>query len=380
MQHGVSRRRCMQDGLGSVRQLVGADGKVWNSYAFTAWGVPLNWHEHIHNRYTFTSCEYDTETLLYHYRLREYATLRGRFVKRDPVFSWPDYTYAFNSPLNMVYPGGTQPIAVEALKRTLEALIHRIEDLLATMRKRRLNIHELRKLVVLEGWRRKISALLSPERRGEIVCSKVEAIEMRMKRELENVDKVYKGYVNRPELLVWPWIVWEETEEERPIKIPMGGGWYVLVPIPRTVVVNRAIWLSGMPGVAWVSEEARGIRVRVRGERDKDVLTAAQLQGACNPANPKLGFDIRAYDLEGKEVWRRYPDALPAIYIFKFREVSQLTVETAVDNKARKFPGDVDFRCISKIVLKYQSVTKQGYSIVPNAATITVYVRRKVKP
>jgi len=90
-----------------VRQLVVGDS-VMNSYAYTAWGVPLQWHERILNRYTYTSREYNPETHLYHYRLREYSPVIGRFHTRD-IRAWDDptsYAYCLMSPLQYVDPFG----------------------------------------------------------------------------------------------------------------------------------------------------------------------------------------------------------------------------------------------------------------------------------
>jgi len=75
-----------QDGLGSVRQLVVGD-TVQNSYAYTSWGVPLNWQEHISNRYTFTGREWNAENALYHYRTRHYNPFTSAFTSPDPLFS-----------------------------------------------------------------------------------------------------------------------------------------------------------------------------------------------------------------------------------------------------------------------------------------------------
>jgi len=92
--------------LGSVRQLVTDAGKVMNSYAYTAWGVPLNWRQRVPNRYTFTSREWDPDSALYHYRLRHYASTLGRFTSRDPMQAAPSYAYAFSSPTVNTDPNG----------------------------------------------------------------------------------------------------------------------------------------------------------------------------------------------------------------------------------------------------------------------------------
>jgi|GEM_PF-2025274 len=97
-----------QDGLGSVRQLVVGDS-VMNSYAYTAWGVPLQWHEKVSNRYTFTAREYNPETSNYYYRLRWYAPILGRMLTRDPIVYGLGpllYPYAHNNPVIWVDPMG----------------------------------------------------------------------------------------------------------------------------------------------------------------------------------------------------------------------------------------------------------------------------------
>jgi len=81
--------------------------RVLNSYAYTAWGVPLNWHERIPNRYTYTSREYNPETSLYHYRTREYSLRNGRFLSRDPKMQTCSlYPYVANNPTLFKDPSG----------------------------------------------------------------------------------------------------------------------------------------------------------------------------------------------------------------------------------------------------------------------------------
>jgi len=98
-----------QDGLGSVRQLVSDSGEVFNSYAYTAWGVPLNWHEKVSNRYTFTGREYTPEVGFYHFRLRIYQPELARFAQKDVYADMPDYCYVGNKPLFYTDPSGACP-------------------------------------------------------------------------------------------------------------------------------------------------------------------------------------------------------------------------------------------------------------------------------
>jgi len=94
----------MQDGLGSVRQLV-VGKRVTNSYTYTAWGVPLNWDEDIVNRYTYTGREFNPESGNYHYRVREYVPTISRFLQRDP-FAPAFYDYCCGHPTKFADPYG----------------------------------------------------------------------------------------------------------------------------------------------------------------------------------------------------------------------------------------------------------------------------------
>ena len=130
-----SRFGCMrrhwytQDGLGSIRQLVSDSGKVFNSYAYTAWGVPLNWHEKVSNRYTYTSREYNPESDDYHYRARNYLPSIGRFSQPDPVGQLALYAYVFNNPIISLDPLGLlQRRQVDYLARKLGLKVHEKQE------------------------------------------------------------------------------------------------------------------------------------------------------------------------------------------------------------------------------------------------------------
>jgi len=95
-----------QDGLGSVRQLVVGD-TVQNSYTYTAWGVPLQWHEEVSNRYTFTGREYSDVSESYFFRARYYIPILGSFQQPDKLW-WPrrTYRYVLNCPTLIIDPTG----------------------------------------------------------------------------------------------------------------------------------------------------------------------------------------------------------------------------------------------------------------------------------
>ena len=116
----------MQDGLGSVRQLV-VGKRVTNSYTYTAWGVPLNWQEDISNRYTYTGREFNPESGNYHYRVREYVPTISRFLQKDKFMFEPVlYVYVFNNPIHFTDLYGLQAgwkENKEAYKQVLERSI-----------------------------------------------------------------------------------------------------------------------------------------------------------------------------------------------------------------------------------------------------------------
>ena len=120
-----------QDGLGSVRQLVVGD-TVQNGYAYTAWGVPLSWHERISNRYTFTSREYNPETHLYYYRGRYYEPFSSRFLTSDPAEKeriqfgrWGrQYHYVDNIPTKYKDPSGEQAMPGDIVPSPAEKMAY----------------------------------------------------------------------------------------------------------------------------------------------------------------------------------------------------------------------------------------------------------------
>ena len=108
----------MQDGLGSVRNLVSSVESVVNTYDYTAFGESLNWAETVTNRYTYTSREWDGESQTYHYRARQYNPATGRFLRRDPAEDIANlnlYTYVSNNPINLTDPTGLEETYAQQL-------------------------------------------------------------------------------------------------------------------------------------------------------------------------------------------------------------------------------------------------------------------------
>lgn len=108
----------MQDGLGSVRNLIDASQNVQNTYDYYAFGEALNWSENIVNRYTYTAREWDSEVGQYYYRARQYAPDIGRFTQRDALVYTRNetgtnlylYVYVKNAPVRFTDPSGLELI------------------------------------------------------------------------------------------------------------------------------------------------------------------------------------------------------------------------------------------------------------------------------
>lgn len=111
-----------KDHLGSIRELVGLDGKLKQRQRYTAYGVTTrekNTDEMdrlIDHAYGFTSRELDSETGLYFYRARYYSSEMQRFVSEDtsgPLEAVDTnlYRYVRNNPVLALDPDGNKYVA-----------------------------------------------------------------------------------------------------------------------------------------------------------------------------------------------------------------------------------------------------------------------------
>ena len=80
-----------KDHLGSIRELIGLDGKLKQRQRYTAYGITTRekntdqMDRLIDHAYGFTGRELDSETGLYFYRSRYYSPVMNRFVSEDVI-------------------------------------------------------------------------------------------------------------------------------------------------------------------------------------------------------------------------------------------------------------------------------------------------------
>ncbi len=115
MTRGQDTYYYMRDGLGSVRNVVGASETVENIYDYRAFGLVITEIEGVEYPYRFTAREYEPDGLsqAHFYRNRYYMPWTGIFMSRDAF--WADehrgWGYVGNRPTMLVDPIG---LAVQA--------------------------------------------------------------------------------------------------------------------------------------------------------------------------------------------------------------------------------------------------------------------------
>jgi len=192
----VKRYWYTQDGLGSVRQLVVGD-TVQNGYAYTAWGVPLSWHEKVSNRYTYTAREYNHETDLYHYRQREYYVEAVRFMSRENLVlrkSTNGYTYVLNNSVTYRDPFGMQRREIEWEWKLHQKILR--ERKLRALKKQYLK--KVKDFITLKHYAgtcfSRVVSLGDPQK-AERAMEHVEGIEVSLRPELKEAG-TYDGWSN----------------------------------------------------------------------------------------------------------------------------------------------------------------------------------------
>jgi RHS repeat-associated protein len=127
-QQQAERQYYFHDGLGSVRQLLGATGEVEANYAYDPFGVPVVEGDAT-NPYRFTGEAWDDEVELLYLRARYYQPETGRFITKDPSGgnAWQPttlnrYVYVTNNPVSLVDVAGNEGEPPPPLPYTISAL------------------------------------------------------------------------------------------------------------------------------------------------------------------------------------------------------------------------------------------------------------------
>ncbi|WP_017327101.1 RHS repeat domain-containing protein [Synechococcus sp. PCC 7336] len=101
----------LTDHLGSVRDLVDAEGNVVNHLTYDSFGnITSQSNPEVEFRFSYAGREFDDETGLFYNRARYLDPSTGQFISQDPLgFGAGDtnlYRYVANSPLNFTDPSG----------------------------------------------------------------------------------------------------------------------------------------------------------------------------------------------------------------------------------------------------------------------------------
>lgn len=101
------------DGMGTVRQLTGANGVATDTYEYDAFGNEITHIGTTPNNYLYRGEQYDSDLSLYYLRARYYNPVSGSFFSRDQEDGKPidpktlhKYLYAGGDPVNRIDPSG----------------------------------------------------------------------------------------------------------------------------------------------------------------------------------------------------------------------------------------------------------------------------------
>jgi len=100
----------IQDGLGSIRNIIDGSESIQNTYDYFAFGKDYGTPtENITNTFKFTGRRWDSESSQYYYRARYYLATVARFGQKDQILfadGSNNYLYAVNNPCLNVDPYG----------------------------------------------------------------------------------------------------------------------------------------------------------------------------------------------------------------------------------------------------------------------------------
>jgi len=116
---GAAWTYILSDGLGSVRQLADAGGRVVQRYDYTPFGETLAAQGTWESALRYTGEYWDADAGLVYLRARWYDPVLGRFVSADTIVLEPGnpqslnrYSYVLGNPLRFSDPGGHTPIDI----------------------------------------------------------------------------------------------------------------------------------------------------------------------------------------------------------------------------------------------------------------------------
>jgi RHS repeat-associated protein len=115
----------LTDHLGTVQDIVDADGSLLNRYTYDSFGQLVAMTDpSAADRFAYTGREFDNETGLFYYRARFYDPRLGRFLSQDPLgFAAGDvnlYRYVGNNPLGAADPSGRLAIVEKVVKEIFD--------------------------------------------------------------------------------------------------------------------------------------------------------------------------------------------------------------------------------------------------------------------
>jgi RHS repeat-associated protein len=124
MARGGERYFYLTDALGSTTALTTSAGTTANSYAYGAFGKPVQTGT-VANPFTFTGQAFDPTTGLNLFPLRAYNPALGRFLSEDPLPATNPYPYVSNNPTNVLDPTGASATVEDTVinKETSEKTI-----------------------------------------------------------------------------------------------------------------------------------------------------------------------------------------------------------------------------------------------------------------
>ncbi|MFH1101208.1 MAG: RHS repeat-associated core domain-containing protein [Methanobacteriota archaeon] len=119
------------DALNSVTDILDENEHVVASYVYDEFGNILSGNAGGQFATKYTGREWDNESGLYYYRMRNYDPEIGRFTSKDPlgmIAGTNLYCYVYNNPVNLVDPLGLEPPFACPPQESLEKCLKAVDD------------------------------------------------------------------------------------------------------------------------------------------------------------------------------------------------------------------------------------------------------------